>query len=347
MFSTIEGALGYNIDGVDVADGMRILFTADPDTRVAGKIFKVKFITHQNIRQISLIEEPDTNPLENETVLINDGTDYKGKMWFYNGTKWKAGQDKTAINQSPTFDLYDQAGNSFNSATLYNNSTFAGTKVFSYKKGTGTNDPILGFPLTYRALENTGDIVFDFNLLQDTFTYQNDSGANVTNTTDTGLLRRYSDRTTFTYTSGWTKGYEDSKQLVERQYIVTTQYNDFGIDVYNNSGDLNDLWVRVYVNNKRKMNGVDFTINRINKIAYVTFTNDLKADDILVIKTKSATKKNANGVYEIASNLEHNPLNNNVSSFTLGEVNDHVLSICEMRDDFKGCLLYTSDAADE
>ena len=83
-------------------------------------------------------------------------------MWFYNGTKWKAGQDKTAINQSPTFDLYDQAGNSFNSATLYNNSTFAGTKVFSYKKGTGTNDPILGFPLTYRALENTGDIVFDF-----------------------------------------------------------------------------------------------------------------------------------------------------------------------------------------
>jgi hypothetical protein len=346
VFSTIEGALGYNIDGVDVADGMRLLFTADPDTRVAGKIFKVKFITHNFIRQISLIEETDTDPLENETVLINDGTDYKGKMWYFNGTKWLAGQDKTAINQSPTFDLFDQSGNSFNSATIYNNSTFSGTKVFSYKKGTGTNDVVLGFPLTYRALENTGDIVFDFNLLQDSFTYQDEDNANVTANTDVGLLRRYSDRTTFTYTSGWTKGYEDSKQLVERQYIVDTQYNDFGIDVYDNSGDLNDLFVRVYVNNKRKMNGIDYTINRINRTAFVTFVTDLKVDDILVIKTKSATKKNANGVYEIASNLEHNPLNNNIDSFTLGEVNDHVLSICEMRDDFVGDFPGTGNLRD-
>ena len=335
VFSTIEGAIGYNIDGVDVADGMRILFTADPDTRVAGKIFKVKFITHNFIRQISLIDETDSTPLENETVLVRDGTDYKGKMWFYNGTTWKAGQDKTAVNQTPTFDLYDQNGIDFNNTITYPASTFTGTKLFSYKQGTGTNDIELGFPLSYRALENTGDIVFDFNLLQDQFTYQSNS-ANVIAKTEVGLLRKYSDRTAFSYTSGWTKGYEESKQLVNRQYIVTTQYNNFAVDTYKNSGDLNDLWVRVYVNNKRKKSLVDYTINRINKIALITFTTDLKEDDVLVIKTKSATKKNVNGVYELASNLEHNPLNDNIGSFTLGEVNDHVLSICEMRDDFVG-----------
>ena len=278
---------------------MRILFTADPDTRVAGKIFKVKFITHNFVRQISLIEETDTSPLLNETVLIKDGTDFKGKMWFYDGTKWKAGQDKTAVNQSPTFDLYDQNGMDFNDTTTYPNSTFSGTKLFSYKEGTGTNDPELGFPLSYRALENTGDIVFDFNLLQDEFTYQSDN-ANVTGKTEVGLLRKYTDRTTFTYTSGWTKGYEDSKQLVNRQFIVDTQYNDFPIDVYKNSGDLNDLWVRVYVNNKRKKALTDYTINRINKIAYITFTTPLVKDDILLIKTKSATSKNTNGVYAVS-----------------------------------------------
>ena len=90
VFSTIEGAIGYNIDGVDVGDNMRILFTADPDTRVAGKIFKVKFITHNNVRQISLIEETDSSPLENECVLVQQGETYKGKMWYYNGTKWVA-----------------------------------------------------------------------------------------------------------------------------------------------------------------------------------------------------------------------------------------------------------------
>ena len=48
VFSTVEGTLGYNIDGVEVADDMRILFTADKDSFVAGKIFKVKYITHNN-----------------------------------------------------------------------------------------------------------------------------------------------------------------------------------------------------------------------------------------------------------------------------------------------------------
>jgi len=44
VFSTIEGSLGYNIDGVDVVNNMRILFTADPDRLVNGRIFKVNFI---------------------------------------------------------------------------------------------------------------------------------------------------------------------------------------------------------------------------------------------------------------------------------------------------------------
>ena len=45
-------------------------------------------------------------------------------------------------------------------------STFKGNKVFSYKVGTGTNDTELGFP-SYRTIENSGDITFDFNLLAD------------------------------------------------------------------------------------------------------------------------------------------------------------------------------------
>jgi hypothetical protein len=44
VFSTIEGSTGYNIDGVDLINGMRILFTADPDPLVNGRILKLSFL---------------------------------------------------------------------------------------------------------------------------------------------------------------------------------------------------------------------------------------------------------------------------------------------------------------
>ena len=333
VFSTIEGSLGYNIDGVDVADGMRILFTADKDSFVKDKIFKVQFITHNNVRQISLIKVDDTDPLLNEVVLIESGNTNKGKMWYYNGTKWCLGQEKTASNQSPMFDLYDNTGYSYSDTTYYPSTTFVGNKVFCYTQGTGTNDVELGFPLSYRALENTGDIEFNFSLLNTTHTYQQDNAV-VDVKSDSGVLRQYTDRTTFTYVSGWIKGDEESKQLVNRQYIVDTQLNDFAIDVYDRSGDLNDLWSRVYVNDKRKTLVTDYNINRVNGVAYVTFVKDLVEGDTLLIKTNSATVKNSKGSYEFPINFERNPKNENIDSFTLGEVNDHVESITDFRDDW-------------
>ena len=140
--------------------------------------------------------------------------------------------------------------------------------MFSYKVGTGTNDTELGFPLSYRTIENSGDIVFDFNLLADT--YQYDEIADVlTVSTDTALLRKYTDRTSYTNQSGWTKALTKSKQPVVEQFTVLERTNNFIVDVYLNSGNLNDLDIKVYVNSVRKRDGVDYTINRINGYAYV------------------------------------------------------------------------------
>ena len=338
VFSNIEGAVGYNVDGIDIVDNMRILFTADPDSRVTGKIFKVKFITHNGVRQISLIETTDTTPLENETVLIRNGDTYKGKMWYYNGTKWKAGQDKTTTNQAPLFDLFDKNGYSLADTTYYPSSTFIGNKIFSYKEGLGAvKDEELGFSLSYRALENTGDILFNFDLLSETYSYQMNNAVVKANT-DITLLKDYTDLSIFTYTSGWTKAIKDSRQHVVRQYVCTTQTNDFAVDVYDRSGDLNDLWLRVYVNNVRKFPLKDFAINRINGVAYITFIKKLVIDDVVKIISNSATKKNQNGYYEVPHNLERNPLNDNVLAFTLGEVTDHVHSMSEYNDEFTGAM---------
>ena len=41
-----------------------------------------------------------------------------------------------------------------------------GNRVYNYKVGEGINDAELGFPLAYKNITNTGDIVFNFSLLK-------------------------------------------------------------------------------------------------------------------------------------------------------------------------------------
>mgnify|MGYP003346141163 CR=1 FL=1 len=71
------------------------------------------------------------------------GGPYQGLQYYYNGTAWIEGQEKTAINQSPLFDVFDTTGVSI---STYTDSTFVGTQIFSYGVGTGVNDAVLGFP---------------------------------------------------------------------------------------------------------------------------------------------------------------------------------------------------------
>jgi len=345
VFSTIEGSIGYNIDGVTVSEGQRILFTADTDILVRNRIYEVRFITENNNTQIALIEVDDSNPITNETVLVRDGVENAGQIYYFNGETWVLGQEKTSVNQDPLFDLFDKDGVSFSDETTYIASNFRGNPIYSYKRGSGIVDNELGFSLSYRAFENIGDITFDFNLLNETYNYSSNNRL-VEIASKTAYIRKYTDLDKFSYVNGWTKGKELSKQKVVRQYFGTEQTNDFAVDVYDKSGDLNDLKVWVYKNNAIQFFEKDYEINRVNQTAVIKFFEDVVADDRIVIKTTSATPKNENGYYEIAANLERNPLNNNLTEFTLGEVNDHVSSIVEEAIGFDGVFLGTSNLRD-
>ena len=333
VFSDIEGSAGYNIDGVDLTDGMRILVIADNDIRANGKIYTVKFIEHNSdVPQIALIEDT-VQPLENDVVLIKKGTDNAGKNYWFDGTVWKLGQEKSKENQTPLFDMFDADGISYTDESMYTATTFAGNKVFSYTVGTGTNDVELGFPIVYRALENVGDITFQFDLVTDSFTYQVLSDVNTVNT-KSGFLKVYTDRTNFKYVNGWTKGKELSSQKVVRQYeIGTEETTNFAIDVYDNSGLLDDLEVSVQVNSKYRY---DWELLKQDNIAYVKFSDLLDVGDVLKIRTKSKQAKNTNGWYELPSNLSRNSENTDLTTFTLGNISDHVDSMVEDLKEFKG-----------
>ena len=346
VFSTIEGQIGYNIDGIDLADNMRILFAADTDLLVNGKIYQVKFVKIGNNRQISLIETKDTTPIDLETVLVTQGVKNAGKSYHYHGNKWIAAQEKTTHNQTPLFEVFDTNKNSFSDSTYYSSTTFKGTKLFSYAVGEGTADTELGFALSYKSINNSGDIVFDFNLLNDTFTYQTETEL-FTQKISSGYLKKFKSLTNFSYVNGFSSTPTQSKQFIIREYAATDiQTNNFVVDVYNNSSSVDDLKLVVFVNNKLKLINTDYTIDKSSANAVVVFNNDLTVNDVIKIKTNSKTTKNSNGYYEFHYNLERNPLNDDVNQFTLGEVIDHVDSMLEDIPGYTGAYLGSSNLRD-
>jgi hypothetical protein len=179
VFSTIEGSAGYNIDNENLNDGYRIIFTADTDPLVQNKIFVVKFITTQfgeNIntrKQISLVEAEDADTLSGECVLVKRGKNNGSRMFHYDGTKWIRSQEKDVVNLPPKFDVFDTDKISYADADRYNTSTFTGSEIVSYSKGTnGAADPELGFILDYLNINNSGDIQFEFDWDRESFDYQ-------------------------------------------------------------------------------------------------------------------------------------------------------------------------------
>ena len=336
VFSSIEGSLGYNVDGVSLVEGMRVLFTADTDIRVKGRIFKVATFTHLGIKRLTLLEELDTQPQEGETVLVTEGLVNKGKMLYFSNGVWAEGQEKTALNQCPLFNVYDSNARSYGDLSVYPGSTFRGTKLFSYKPGT-TIDSELGFGISYRNVGNFGDIVFEFNLHTDTFEYQ--EGVNLkTEKINAGYLSEINSLSSTSHVNGWVIAATLSQQPVIKQVDIDgTRVNFFPIDMYDNSGDLTDLQVKVYVNGTRQFD-TEYTIYREDSIAYVQFYSNLNVGDNLIIKAVSSAIKNDNGYYEFPFNLENNPDNLSLDTFTLGEVNNHVLSIADNIPNFKDTI---------
>ena len=73
----------------------------------------------------------------------------------------------------------------------YKDSQFYGNKLFPYKVGDGSNDAELGFPIAYQNINNTGDIVFEFNLTNQEFVYTQENNEFALQKTDTIITQIY------------------------------------------------------------------------------------------------------------------------------------------------------------
>lgn len=203
--------------------------------------------TYETNRQIHLVE--DDNPVENHVVLVRQGTEHQGQMFWFNGSSWAVAQQKLTTNQQPKFDVIDNNGISFGDKSTYIGSTFNGSEVFSYKvSSNNTVDSVLNFPLAYKNIANIGDIVFNFNLASDTFTFT-DTTKNITQSTNVGYLSKSKSIDNTSFVNGWQVCTAENTQAAIR--IYNNQTNNFNLDIFNDINDLDDLLVKVYVNGIR------------------------------------------------------------------------------------------------
>ncbi len=335
IFSKIEGSTGYNVDGEFLFEGARLLVVSDTDSLANNKIYEVKFITHTNNKQIHLKETSDSNSVLGDGVLVRRGNTNGGKMFHFNGTAWVESQAKTKVNQSPLFDAFDANGVSFSDSDSYPTSTFAGTKLLSYKVGNGRVDTELGFSLNYLNIGNVGDIQFNWDWDTDEVSYTlNRLPQSVK--ISTGF---YKFNSTATYDNGWlTTGTEFIQPIIDSQILI----NDSNVVTFK-TVDWDrlsaDSIINIYINDTK------YTGSYSRTQGSFTFPTTLLAKDVVVLKIITDIDPDQ-GYYEIPVGLEKNPFNDPLQAFTLGQAIDHISSALEYDTTVVGTLPGNSNLRD-
>lgn len=270
-------------------------------------------------------------------VLVISGTTKIGDSYYYKNTNWVLGQNKENLNVEPLFDLFDSNGQSIGDRTAYQGSTFTGNKLFTYTRGSGANDKVLGFPVSYSSISNVSDIQFDWNHSKDTFNYVV-SGANQ-------LL----------YTENF-YAYDHKNALKRSVVLDTTRIQDLLVtDVRFIDEDTKLLALKskflhsdyqqtifVYVNDALKTRGNDYDIKEIKVDGVVVeeqiaFRTTVVAGSKVVIKYLPADSiKQESLIWEVPLSLSVNPYNELISTVDLGSVIRHYHSGVGNALDFKG-----------
>ena len=354
-FSTVEGVTGIFLDGVRIVDGMRIIFANDIDPLTRNRIYVVRYVDQDGIPDtdpiltLKLIVAYDGIPDPGETVSVLNGETNVGKSFWFNGDQWIEGQSKSGLNVPPLFDVFDDDGNSFGDRTVYpivnNDLAFIGTKLFSYREGAGTDDSVLGFPLSYRNLDNQGDIEFVNNFDSDTFNYSTDGATQITEKVNRGYLHRNNSDGTADRFTVWNTVLEPTKQYQIFSYEFDGLNNDFRFDIAPNTNTAVPN-LKVFLNFKR-LEQTQYQVvvlpdnQRIVNLDPRLLTDSAKID-ILVYSDQISRQ----GYYEIPTNLNFNEQNQVVSYPTLGQLRNHIGSLTRNSQEFVGAFPGTSNLQD-
>ena len=311
---TIDGVVAEQAGFLYSVSGQNIVFATPPSE---GSAISATYVFGQ---QIHLEAVGSIN--DGDVVLSTLGSKNQGTNWHYNNGEWKLSQTKLEDNQAPLFDLFDNNNISISDPSSYIGSNFTGNKLFGYKIGSGAKDKELGLRLSYKNIENVGDIVFLDHIANDYFSYEDSNENSVTDTTNKLNVRRNSVTGDSTYNNQWIKLKEKSKQYQLQTFFATQfQKNRFRLNVVPESLSPSDIVV--YKNNVPLLTQ-DFDITVEGSFGFLDLNQDLSVGDKLDVKVFS-NKYTDSSNWEIPNNLENNAKNQDVVELTLGQLRNHIL----------------------
>jgi hypothetical protein len=321
--------LTITVDGnsVTFTDGDRVIFSRDDNLDVRNKIytFNIELTTEAPdplVYRAYIQEADDATVEESQTIIVKSGENGQ-KQWYFNGTIWIESQQKTAVNHSPLFDIIDKQGVSFGDNSVYPGSGFRGSKIFSYKTGTGANDPILGFPLSYKNLVTQGDIQFENNFDLDTFDYVLDAGLTETVLLNSGSIQQNLTRTTSTRLNTWVINSNFSKQYQIFSFTFDGTTNLFPVDILPNiSVDVPNI--KVVINSAPVPSGQFGITKVVDKFAILVDPSLLTVGDVVFVSLFNSSDVSTQGFYQVPVNFDINSLNTDLEVLTLGQMRNHL-----------------------
>jgi hypothetical protein len=337
-FTQVEGQLAESSTSATILignlelvfnDGDRVAFAVDTDPLTRNKIYRANIVDINSDPllpdyRVHLTIEADSDILPGNTVFVKrlysiSGNKTYAQYWF-DGNDWIYSQQKVTYNQAPLYDVVNVNHVSLSDADAYINTTFKGTKIFSYKVGTGINDAVLGFPLSYRNFNNVGDIEFENNFDNDTFLYSTLTDQKI----NYYFLEQNLTIDTTAFRNVWTKNTEQTKQYQLFNYIYNGSTNYFEIDALPEVST-GVPTVIVYLNNETLDKSL-YTIATVGPRAAVRISiGQLTVGDVINIKVYSNTVSGF-AYYEVPQNLDLNSINSSFDSLTLGQLRNHLIT---------------------
>lgn len=328
-FSNVAGSTSYSIDGVNLMDGMRVIFAADQDPEVRNRVYLVELIDPDgepgSPPVIRLTDTGDDVTIDAVTVTTS-GITGQGITYRYDGVTWQQAQQKTNVNQPPLFDVYDSVGRSFSDTAVYVSSNFAGTRLFGYADSTSSViDPVLGFALSYLNINNIGDIRFENYLTTDTFVYVDSANRSQTQNISTGSVRQYIDSTSFTSLIGWlpAAAQTQSRQVLRFRYTGDPLVMDVAVL---DQEQISVPVIKLYANSVF-VDPDAYEVSTTDKTV-IRFLIEPELDSDIEAQIISDTVSRV-GYFQVPLNLENNALNQDSVSFTLGSVRRHYESMAQ------------------
>lgn len=323
-------------------DGIRVIFAAADDEIVTPNDIHILSCidvdgTGAGGYQIHLEQADDGETIKFDSVCVTGNIRTTsgqvrsyGKQYHFNGINWVESQQKTTLIQEPLFDVFDDAdftkAISFGDTSKYIQSTFAGTKIFGYKRGTGSDDSILGFPLSYRNFISQGDIEFQDYFETDKFTYIDQSitvptpydryeNINISN----GFIHKNINALTNIPLNMWRTVAEYSKQYQTIRFNYTGTTRSFELDVDTEQENLIP-YIKVFVNNKQIIRDFWTISGRI-----ITISNNYSLENGDKVDIQFYSKSSSSlGSYQVPSNLDLNAQNKDFEDLTLGQMRNHL-----------------------